>query len=208
MVHMLVSLEGLDMGENEKAEGMGIEDADNRPLPVGSIRIDDSMTLSQAREEIVKQLGGHVELPEDFKFMWRGRPFTKAEERRRTVAESLPSLQLRPVKARRRSRRRIPHSLRVLGKVGSSTVLDDISEGDEDDWSDSEDGRSGRRYYTDEDGTVSGSVLYRRSGKRGAVKDVVVVIVCTPIQMVVLQVVQEKQEKVVNVVRKENLLQL
>ena len=86
MVHMLVSLEGLDMEANGKAGDAADGDSDDRPLPVGSIRIDDSMTLSQAREEIFKQLGAHVELPKDFKFRWRGRPFTKAEERRRTVA--------------------------------------------------------------------------------------------------------------------------
>ena len=165
MVHMLVSLEGLDMEANGKAGDAADGDSDDRPLPVGSIRIDDSMTLSQAREEIFKQLGAHVELPKDFKFMWRGRPFTKAEERRRTVAESLPSLQLRPVKARRRTRRRVPHGLRVLGKYGDS-LLDGISEGNEEEWSESDDDT--RRYYTEEDGTVSGSVLYRRSGKRRA----------------------------------------
>ena len=162
------------------------ETGDDRPLPVGSIRIDDSMTLSQAREEIFKQLGAHVELPKDFKFMWRGRPFTKAEERRRTVAESLPSLQLRPVKARRRTRRRVPHGLRVLGKYGDS-LLDGISEGNEEEWSESDDDT--RRYYTEEDGTVSGSVLYRRSGSAVLEEGVVEVIADTLKQMMVQPVV-------------------
>ena len=43
------------------------------PRSVGSITIDDSATLAQARQELQEQLNGHVTLPESFRFTWRGR---------------------------------------------------------------------------------------------------------------------------------------
>ena len=154
MVHILVSLEGLSDGKDGEDDTV-----DQGPLPVGSIRIDDSMTLSQARMEIEKQLGGHVTLPESFKFMTRdGRPFTKLEEQRRTVSESLPSLQLRPANLHRRSRRRIPHRLRAMG------TLEGISEGDEF-YSEDED------YMYSTDGgrlSMAGSVLGPSRGGRAS----------------------------------------
>jgi hypothetical protein len=162
MVHILVSLESLP-GESKEGEPDGKENEDGAPLPVGSIRIDDSLTLAQARLEIDKQLGGHVTLPDSFKFMNRdGRPFSKTEEARRTVAESLPSLQLRPSR-RRGVRQRVPHRLRAMGITGEN--LSGISEEDDEYFSDEGDygdyasasvlrrgsRRGGRRRYDDDD---------------------------------------------------------
>jgi hypothetical protein len=115
------------------------------PTPVGSISIDDSATLAQARDELRNQLAGHVNLPENFRFTWRGKPFTRAQEYYRTIAECLPSLQLRPVQQNLTS-------LGGRGDGGLSSLaslvgmpLEDIIEG-----SDSE--------YTS-DAYVSGSVM-------------------------------------------------
>ena len=159
MVHMLVSLEGLDMEANGKAGDAVDGDSDDRPLPVGSIRIDDSMTLSQAREEIFKQLGAHVELP---RFQVHGGvDHLQKPERRRTVAESLS---LHPAQSKLEGVRRVYPGLRVLGKYGDS-LLDGISEG------------ARRRVVRNDDDTVDTIpkkmeqyliALYRRSGKRRA----------------------------------------
>ncbi len=87
MVNVMVAIEAAPEG----GDSAGPADT----LPVGSISIDDSATLAQAREELERQLGGHVDLPENFRFTWRGRPFNRAQEHDRTIAECLPSLQVR-----------------------------------------------------------------------------------------------------------------
>ena len=166
MVNVMVAIEEIDDGTGTPPNNL--DNPNNPPRPVGSITIDDSATLAQARSELEEQLRGHVNLPETFRFTWRGRPFTRAQEYFRTIAECLPSLQLRPVATHMVRRpgggsggggssngvRRVPGGGGRRGGLPMSLVgmpLEDIVEEYYDD-----DG--GNDYYSS-DNYVSGSVL-------------------------------------------------
>ena len=147
MVNVTVALETAVEERGDRGGGT--------PSPVGSITIDDSATLAQARDELRSQLSGHVSLPDDFKFTWRGKPFTRAQEYYKTIAECLPSLQLRPVAHGRMSRR--PGERRRASSDLLGMPLEDI---DEEEWS------SGDEYVSGGGGGAGRRGKRRRGGGR------------------------------------------
>merc|ERR1711871_847032 len=107
-----------------------------------------------------RQLDGHVELPESFRFTWRGRPFNRTQEQHRTIAECLPSLQLRPVRVTAAKQSGIGAHYQFQQSRLVGMPLDDIIEDDYMSGTHSE--YSG---ISSDSGFVSGSVMY--AGGRG-----------------------------------------
>merc|ERR1711871_1336013 len=109
-----------------------------------------------------RQLDGHVELPESFRFTWRGRPFNRTQEQHRTIAECLPSLQLRPVLVTTAKQSGIGAHYQFQQSRLIGMPLDDIMEDNYDVGM-----QSGYTDLSSDSGFVSGSVIYAERGGRG-----------------------------------------